>query len=174
MPLASYIQIKDIPLIDLSGKGGKESLMATLLPGWKRVPEELFDYEMDAVSGILRVELKKQRNEQWFDVGKYYDLSADDRNIWLLFVIHSQGRITHLLAVKLGCFVDFLCVHPEMQKVGWNAVVFQTAKIFKDKYPSLQFKVSAKILTLYKNHPEIFELIYKSPALANSMPIAPN
>jgi hypothetical protein len=174
MPLASYIQTKDIALIDLSGKGGKESLMAALLPGWKRVPEELFDYEMDTASGKLRIEFKKQRNEQWFDVGKYHDLSADDRNIWLLFAIHSQGRITHLLAANLGCFVDFLCAHPEMKKIGWNAELFQTAKNFKDKYPSLQFKVSAKILTLYRAHPEIFELIYRSPALVSPLPIAPS
>lgn len=108
----------------------------------------------------MRLEIKKQTNLQWFDVGKYYKLTEKSRRIWVLFVIHKDGAISLLIAVRLGDFVDLLCSLPAFQALGWNNDVFETAAKFKERYPALQFKVKAEILSLYRAHPDLFDLIY--------------
>ena len=65
-----------------------------------------------------------------------------------------------LLDVRLGDFVDRLCSLPNFQEKGWNMEVIETAAKFKKKYPSLQFKVPARIRKLYSAFPDMFEVLY--------------
>jgi hypothetical protein len=146
--------------LKVGGRGGQESQLGLILPNWRRVGGALHDYELDTGQETLRLELKKQRNIQWFDVGKYHMLTNEDRKIWLLFVMHDDDVVTLLLAVRLGTFVDFLCSLPEFQILGWNNEVFEVAARFKTLYPALQFKVRADILPLYRKHKELFETLY--------------
>jgi hypothetical protein len=161
MSLAQYINTGTIDALRLGGRGGKESDIGIILPGWRRVGAALHDYEQDTEIGTLRLELKKQTNLQWFDVGKYHKLSDESRQIWILFVIHEDGIVTLLLAVRLGSFIDFLCSTANFQKLGWNDEVFETAAKFKGSYPALQFKVKADVLSLYRTHRELFEKLYE-------------
>jgi hypothetical protein len=47
------------------------------------------------------------------------------------------------------------------QKLGWNEEVFSTAKKYKKFYPSLQFKVPAKILSVKSDFPTLFDVNYE-------------
>ncbi len=175
MPLGTHIDTTALDSLSIGGRGGKETHIGAILPGWRRVGGALHDYELDTAEGTLQLELKKQANLQWFDVGKYFELSAQSRLIWLLFVVHDDGVVTLLLAVRLGDFTDFLCSTPKFQKLGWNNDVFQTAARFKTLYPALQFKVKAEVLSLYRAYPELFELIYsRQNTIANCEPATPN
>lgn len=161
MSLLPHVNIPAVPTVRVGGRGGSEVNVAAILPGWRRVSAPLHDYELATGGKVLRIELKKQVNLQWFDVGKYYRLTDESRRIWMLFVIHEDGAVSLLLAVRLGTFVDRLCSLPDFKALGWNNDVFETAAQFKKDYPALQFKVKANILSVYRAHPDLFEVLYK-------------
>lgn len=165
MSLAAHVNTSELLTLNVAGRGGAEAEIAAILPGWKRVGAALHDYELRQGEKILRLEVKKQVNLQWFDVGKYYNLTEESRLIWVLFVIHKDGVVSLLLAVRLGDFVDRLCSLPNFQALGWNNDVFETAAKFKKRYPAVQFKVKAEILTIYRAHPDLFELLYDRQAI---------
>jgi hypothetical protein len=103
------IDIGQIHLLNLSGRGGKESIIGSLLPerlGWSRCKEPNDKRLADYINrNGLSVEVKKQDNAQWFDVGKYYNLSDADREIIMLFVNHFKGSVIELAAIRLGGFL---------------------------------------------------------------------
>jgi hypothetical protein len=165
MSLLRHVNISALATVRVGGRGGRETDVAAILPGWRRVSARLYDYELATEGKVLRVELKKQVNLQWFDVGKYYQLTEESRRIWLLFVIHEGGVVSLLLAARLGRFVDRLCSLPDFQALGWNRDVFETAAKFKEHYPALQFKVKANILSLYRAQPDLFEVLYNKAIL---------
>ncbi len=145
--------------INVMGKGGKEQIIKRIIPRWKRVNKPLYDFEIDHNGMRLRLEVKKQKDIQWFDSGKYYELSAIDRNIKVLFIIHNKGKINALLVASLGHFIDWLCAN--RQSDGWATEVMKVAADFKTKFPSLQFKAKAKIAEIFKENPQIFDVIYQ-------------
>ena len=132
-----------------------------MLPGWKRAHEKLYDYEHLDYKPKLRLEIKKQANLQWFDVGKYHQLSEEDKKIFVLFVNHLNGEIQLLLLIQLGDLIDWLCSEDSYKKLGWNDEVFSRAFEFKDKYPALQFKVKLEVLGAYRKAPHRFEVLYE-------------
>lgn len=177
MSLVPHVKISALATLRVGGRGGKEAVVAAILPGWRRVNAPLYDYELATGGRVLRIELKKQAKVQWFDVGKYYRLTGESRRIWLLFVIHEDAVVSLLLAVRLGIFVDRLCSLPDFQALGWSNDAFKrTAKLKKD-YPTMQSKVMANILSLYHAHPDLFEVLYKKGILpkfaqtSGSMPV---
>lgn len=159
MTLRDHIDLDAISTINLSGRGGKEVLVGSLLPGWSRVSEALYDYTK--TSHCLRAEIKKQANLQWFDVGKYHDISDSDRGIWMIFINHEDGYISSILACTLGKFCDSLLSTPRYQKLGWHQDVFSVAHKFKRDFPALQFKVKAEILRVERDFPTLFDVLYK-------------
>src|SRR5579871_5834019 len=110
--LASYINTSQLDSLNVTGRGGKEAEIAAILPRWKRVSAALHDYELSD-GEMLRLEVKKQEDLQWFDVGKYHNLTEESRRIWVLFIIHKKGAVSLLLAIRLGEFVDCLCSLPD-------------------------------------------------------------
>lgn len=159
MMLREHIDLNAISTVNLSGRGGKEVLVGSLLPDWNRVSEALYDYAKP--SHNLRAEIKKQANLQWFDVGKYYRISDSDRSIWMIFINHEDGYISSILACTLGKFCDSLLSHSYYQKLGWHPEVFSVAHKFKKDFPALQFKVKAYILKVDQDFPSLFDRIYQ-------------
>lgn len=159
MTLRDHLDLNAISTVNLSGRGGKEVLVGSLLPNWNRVSEALYDYSKP--SHNLRAEIKKQANLQWFDVGKYYKISDSDRSIWMIFINHEDGCISSIFACTLGQFCDTLLSSPHYQKLGWHPEVFSVAHKFKKDFPALQFKVKAEILRVARDFPSLFEVIYK-------------
>ena len=161
MLLTQLIELSQVDSINLSGRGGKERIFSLLLPLWKRSHSPLYDFEIDHEGKSLKIEIKKQTNEQWFDSGKYYRLSEINRDIIMLFVNHRNGRINLIAAIKLGNFIDLLLSTPKYQAYGWNEEVISIAADLKQKYPSLQFKAKLRIGNVIKDHREHFQLLYE-------------
>lgn len=159
------VDLSRIDDVVVSGRGGKEQQISALLPAWKRSSSALYDYEVEHNSKLWRLEIKKQQNLQWFDSGKYHLLNEQNRDIVVLFVNHIKGSIETLAAVQLGNFMDLLMSLPQYRLLGWTEEVMSVAAEFKVKYPSLQFKAKAKILTMMQQHPDLFQVIYRRPKI---------
>jgi len=154
------IDLSRVHHLDMAGRGGKEGTISQLLPGWKRVNGVLYDYETTHGGTRVRLEVKKQRNLQWFDSGKYYQLDASNRDIYLMFIMHDGRAVCRILVTRLGKFIDWLCAHRRAD--GWTKEVMEVAAFFKERYPTLQFKARAEIATIARQAPELFEVLWES------------
>lgn len=161
--LVDLHRVDNIPIV---GKGGLEKVISALLPCWNRACSALYDYETEYNGKVWRLEIKRQQNLQWFDSGKYYLLSEQNREIVVLLVNHSEGRIESIAATQLGSFVDLLISLPQYQLWGWTEEVMRVAAEFKIKYPALQFKAKAQILPLMKKYPDYFQILFRRQTVA--------
>jgi hypothetical protein len=153
------VDLSQVNEVNVLGRGGMENRVSALLPAWERSHAALYDYETEYNGKSLRLEVKKQANTQWFDSGKYYQLNEQNRDIIVLFVNHFQGRIDSIAAVQLGSFVDLLM--SQYRALGWTEEVMSIAADFKVTYPSLQFKAKAEIVTIMRNYPNNFQVLYR-------------
>jgi hypothetical protein len=101
-------QMNTYPDVDLRGMGGKENLMLTLFPTFKRVDHELYDFVDEDGK---RYEVKKtqfKRLQSWIDPMKYINLSEDDKNIIFRFVYYDKitGKCLEVVDTTLGEIVD--------------------------------------------------------------------
>jgi hypothetical protein len=154
---ATLVDLTKIP-DKIGGQGGFEHLFSEFFAKWKRVDAPLYDFCIETPNGTIKVELKKQDNLQWFDSGKYHDLSPEDRSIVMMFILHKKGTVNKIIATTLGEFIDWLTKNNPDD--GWNAEVIETGNKLRKKYPSLQFKAPAYIRKIYKKAPELFDTIF--------------
>ena len=101
----------------LKGAGGKEDVLATMFARGtdvKRINHPLYDFHVNN----YKVECKRQTATNWFDYAKYYNLSEDDRQIVMLFIIHKGGVIRKIVGVSLGQFITLACADARCQKDG--------------------------------------------------------
>lgn len=155
----TLIDVTHVAEIDMGGRGGKEQLFSTVLPKWQRVSAALYDYEIDYRAQNIRLEVKKQRNLQWFDSGKYFKLAASDRDIRKMFVIHEDGAIVLILVALMGEMIDWLCKN--RKKDGWTDEVLKVGAEYKKRYPTLQFKAQVHVRTIYEENPQLFDVVYR-------------
>jgi|TARA_Y100000034_G_scaffold2461_1_gene3004 hypothetical protein len=129
--------------ICLEGRGGKEKeILKTLPPGTISVGKPLHDYEWYAV----RIESKKQQNLQWFDVGKYHNLSPEEKKILMLFYVFKKGcGLLHIYCISLGQMLEHLCTDAAYQTDGWTWENIETCYQQKKKFPKMQAKVPLKV-----------------------------
>ena len=153
----NIFNINEIPT-NVGGQGGKENAFAAFFCGWKRINAPLHDWEYSANNKTIRVELKKQSSIQWFDSGKYYNLTPEDRNIVLLFVLHKKGSIDKIYATTIGEFIDWLVQN--RAKDGWTEEVMRIASEFRVRYPTLQFKAQVNVRNMIRQAPHLFDVIY--------------
>lgn len=156
------LKLDAIESINLSGKGGMEEELKALLPDATRSNSRLYDYKIDVSDRKLKIEIKKQANLQWFDIGKYHQLSEQERSIIMLFINynHQSGRINLIAAISLGCFIDLLTSNPMHQAHGWTEEVIGIASGLKEKHRSLQFKAEVRIRNLVRDHVDRFQILF--------------
>lgn len=147
----------NLPL-NVSGQGGKENTFAAFFHGWKRINAPLHDWEYPTADGLIRIESKKQNDLQWFDSGKFYNLSPEDRKIIILFILHRAGKIDKILATTVGEFIDWLTIHNGSD--GWCEEVLKKGHEFRSQYPTLQFKAKVHVRKLFRQAPHIFDILY--------------
>ena len=158
------IDISCVERLNVSGKGGKESTIIDLLPTASRNTKPLFDLEIKNGIKPIRIEIKKQKNLQWFDIRKYHNLSQEDREIVLLFINHGKHGIDLIAAIQLGSFLDFVLSKADLKEFGWSAECIKKAHALTrpDQYPKLQFKAGLRVRDLINEHRELFQVIYES------------
>ena len=144
--------------INMGGRGGGEAVFAPALIDFRRVNECLFDFINDK-SGE-RLELKKQQNLQWFDGWKYHNLSADDRNIIMLFVLHNNKKVLKICSVGLGKMIDTLLGDPDYDDAGWSADVLRNLYEIKQKAAKVQSKLPLHVKKFVEKYPNIFSIHY--------------
>jgi hypothetical protein len=152
------IDLTKVPSVQLAGRGGREQELRTLLPGWTRVNAPLHDYEIVHLGHVIRLEVKKQSDLQWFDSGKYYHLNEQDRRIYMLFLLHQNGLIDTVAVTLLGSLIDWLTQHRASD--GWNPEVVRLGADFKSRYPSLQFKAPVHVRKTLAAAPSLFQVLY--------------
>jgi len=147
------INEKQANLANLSGKGGKEYLLKKVftVEGLECKPESkpLYDF----LQGKRKLEFKKQGNTQWFDIGKYHNLTQEDKNIDMVFVVTSKGKtdkiptgeILYIATMKLGTMIHLLLNNAKYSVLGWTKENFKTCYEQKIKYPTQQAKVKLDI-----------------------------
>lgn len=141
-------------ILNFKGQGGKESIYEEFanqilsLP-LKRQSDQMYDFINQSTN--QKIEFKKQVNQQWFDASKYYQLTEEEENILMHFLlIDKNGIPKSVYEIKLITFVD-LNFTPEYIKLCYE---------LKQKFPKHQSKMDLKILDEVKK-PE-FELIWSN------------
>lgn len=147
----------NIQQIDVSGKGGKETSCLSLFPGAVRVSNALFDYNQKTE----RMELKKQENLQWFDAGKYQNLSKEDREIHMVFLFHKKGAIVTVSSISLGNFLDILLSDSRYARDGWTSTVIEKLNALKQQCPALQAKAQVKMKNFFQDHRSNFSVYFE-------------
>jgi hypothetical protein len=150
-----------MPSLNVGGRGGKEKMLAPAFPDYIFVNEPLYDFQhREDPTDIL--EVKKQANCQWFDIGKYHNLSPTQRKIKMTFILHEGGGIQSVFHIPLGDMLDLLCSDPAYRKHGWTQENIEECAVLKRKFPSMQVKVKLAVKTFYKKHQNCVTTVYSS------------
>jgi hypothetical protein len=153
------IKFDEISSVDISGKGGAEAKIFPLFENrLTRKNEPLYDaVDEDTVE---RYEVKKQKDLQWFDVGKYYRLEPVEQDIVMMFVIYDDTGISLIFTQRLGDFVTTCCADPEFAKDGWTEENIAEAADKKKQYPKMQYKVPLKTKKYFAKYINQVQVIY--------------
>ena len=77
--MALKLDSRAVSLVEVSGRGGKEAMLARLFPGLEARNGTLWDAH--GVRTDVYLEFKKQANLQWLDIGKYQGLTRKQERI---------------------------------------------------------------------------------------------
>ena len=137
--------------INLSGRGGAEKkLLSLFCDGTKQINAPLYDFiQLDGT----KIECKKQENTQWFDIGKYHNLSEEDKNIMMLFILHNKGKINDkLYYIPLGEFLNLCCNDTELAEYGWTWKQIKRQYEAKQESPKIQSKACIRVKSFVKKY----------------------
>ena len=148
-----------IDKINVGGRGGKEGIFAPVLTEYKRVSESLYDF-VHVKNNSKKIEIKKQQNLQWFDAGKYHDLTQDQKNILMMFVNHVKGSVQSIYTISLGKFIETLCSDSSYQEDGWTQENIEAGHVQKVAFPRMQVKVPLKVLDFVERYPNQVTKVY--------------
>jgi hypothetical protein len=153
--------------VNLGGRGGKESLLSEVFSDIKRTDEELFDaIDQDGI----KLEFKKQANTQWFDAGKYHNLSEADRSILMTFILTTKaskrknieaGLIDKIFTISLGDFLDTLTTSEKHKKDGWELSNIETCYEQKKKYKTQQAKLKVDVRAFLVDNLDKVEMVWE-------------
>lgn len=119
----------------------------------------------DAIStfqGNHLIEMKSQQNTQWFDIGKYHELTSIDRSITMLFVMHTGKEVVdEIWEIPFGEFLDIVCSDEVFQKDGWTNSAIQSSAALKLEYKSIQLKAKLNLRTFQTRHPRACHILWQ-------------
>tara|TARA_Y100000592_G_C5360944_1_gene263671 strand:+ start:89 stop:562 length:474 start_codon:yes stop_codon:yes gene_type:complete len=143
---------------NVGGRGGKENMVLSLFnENLKRVSKPLYD----AVSpNGDKIEFKKQADDQWFDLPKYYNLSDKDKKIIMTFIMHKSGKVVKIAVVSLGEMLTRLIDNPKYSEYGWTSDAMETLHLLKQKSPKIQSKIKLKTRSFLEDNSDIVKVIY--------------
>jgi hypothetical protein len=146
------INISNLNNVNLNGRGGKEIEFSKLFnpkDGWKRKSHKLYDYE-NTITGE-KIELKKQKQMQWFDPAKYANLTDEEKSIIMLFCLVSDtGCVDKMFSISLGDFI----------KINWSEKILNDSAAYKSQNPDFQIKAPLDIKKFYLTNKKSIKVIY--------------
>lgn len=136
---------------NFGGKGGKEKL---IIPCFKnklvKKSGKLFDcIDIDSNE---KYELKKQKNQQWLDPRKFFNLSKEDGRITMVFVLCDSSWHCDMIATMNTA--DFA-------ERAFSLKKLQDANNYAKKYPKDQIKSGIKIRELINDNKDAVKIIWK-------------
>ena len=140
-------------MINFSGYGGKENeylqfCKDNLNLNLKRISKKKYDF-IDENGN--KIELKKQKDLQWFNGFSYLDLSEDDKNIKFHFLlINKDGSVNSIYECLLGKLIPTIYSEDELD---WLRRV-------PESQSNHQLKSSISMKKHIQNHSEIFTKIF--------------
>ena len=153
------IKIDEISRVDISGKGGAEAKIFPLFENrLTRKNEPLYDAVDEDTQDTY--EVKKQKDLQWFDVGKYYGLTPREQHIIMIFIVYDDTGVSLIFTQTLGDFVGTCCADPDLAKDGWTEENIRDAAAKKRKYPSMQYKVPLKVKKYFAKYINQVQVVY--------------
>ena len=158
--------VENIERIHFSGAGGKEKLLLDIFasPHVQRVNHSHYDFVVDEE----RIETKRQRGTNWFDHGKFHDMTEEIGNVLMLFIMHDAGKIRCIAGIRLRDLVDLACADEECQKHGWTYEAMRDAHRLKTRYPALEHKAKLHVDKLLARYPDRFRIYWGEPSLKKS------
>jgi len=140
-----------INFVYFKGKGGKEQeILSCFTNNLVRKSGRLIDCQ-DVDTGE-RYEFKRQKNRQWFNPRKFTNLSDDDKNITIVFVLTDHtDHCDEITTVKLGDFV----------KRCYSSEQLRDANRYAKKYPKDQIKSGIDVREFIKNNSDVVKTIWK-------------
>lgn len=149
MPLKINEAILD--KLNFKGRGGKEQEILFCFKN-NLVRQNGILYDCMDVDNNEKYELKKQRNLQWFDPRKYFNLSDDDQKITIVFLLIDKiGYCDMVVTVNLGDFVNKIFHNEQLQD----------ADRYAKKYPKDQIKSGINIREFIKKYHYDVQVIWK-------------
>ena len=152
--------------VNLGGRGGAENKIKRVFRGMTRVNAELFDATL---KDGTRLEFKKQRDLQWFDAGKYHNLSSEDGDILMTFILTTKksktkkiksGLIETIFTIPLKDFLDILTTTEAHQIHGWEWSNIETCYSQKKKYKTQQAKIKVGVRKFLENNREKVDVLW--------------
>jgi len=136
---------------NFKGRGGKENqVISCFRNNLIKENGELFDC-VDA-DNKEKYELKKQKNLQWLDPRKFFNLSNDDKKIIMVFLLYDSSGLCDIIAtIRLGDFV----------KIVYNEKHLESAKNYAKKFPKDQIKSGIKIRDFIKENRNKVKIIWE-------------
>jgi hypothetical protein len=151
----SDISLNNIENLNLGGRGGKEKQIGQLLTkelGWTRKSGQLYDFVNNVTN--IKVEIKKQGNQQWFDPTKYAKLTDSEKLIDIVFILIGKGGIVDtIFSISTQDFVSRT----------WEQDYLIASYNFKNSFPKskAQIKYPVKVRDFFRDNSDIVNLIYK-------------
>jgi len=153
--------------VNLGGRGGKEAILKKVFENITRKNAELFD--ATTKSGT-KLEFKKQTNTQWFDAGKYHNLSDENGEILMTFIVTTKenkknkipaGLIEKIFTISLKDFLAVLTSTKKHQEDGWEWSNIKTCYEQKKKYKTQQAKIKVDIRTFFDDNKEKVKVLWE-------------
>ena len=145
--------------------GGKEGLIQNperWIRDSRKESRPLYD-TISTFKGNYRIELKTQQNLQWFDIGKFHELSAEDLAVELLFLMHSgEEKLESVWNIRFDNLLDLALADSECVKGGWTVDAIKRSAELKKDYPRVQLKAPLYIRAFRERHLNSFQILWMS------------
>lgn len=163
------LKVKDKSLLlslKFSGKGGKEKEITKLFPTLLRKDTKKLDFICREESVIY--EAKKQQDQQWFNLSKFYNLGQNEQKINLLFICFDpkNGLADIIFCIEKGDFLKLLIDNKSLRDYGWSLNAIEKAHDLVNIAPKLQPKVCVGMRKFYRQHCNEVKTIYKKWCLS--------
>jgi len=158
-------QNDDLRKLDIKGYGGQDNKIAEAIFKNSQKPigksdKRFYDCLIKNGNDEYLIEIKKQRNDQWFDIGKYYKLSKRNANIIVVFIIYDKEGISIIAGILLKELLKKLCANNKFKEYGWSKASIKSAFYLKQEHPKLQLKAMLKVRDFVRNNKNDFQIIY--------------
>ena len=142
--------------VNIGGIGGQEKIIKTFFTNTNviRSNSKMYDFIIDGI----KVEIKKQGGGQWFDFSKYHNMSTEDRDILILFLMHNKGIITQIVGMQLGTFIDLVVADADFPE--WTPFKMYLGFIEKKYSPRLEHKAPLNMKHFVKKYYDQFQIFF--------------